>query len=265
MALPDTLTSPKGALAVKNRALLASIVVVLVGAILPLWAQPPADVGQGKPPDKVLRVPRTDDFEVNGRGDAPAWEKARWEPLHARSADGRGHQTRVKVLYSATGLYVLMDAADRAITATMKEDFLDLWKEDVFEFFLWPDERYPVYFEYEISPLGFELPILIPNFDGKFLGWRPGTTKGPEKPARPPRSPAGRSSRAPRCPAGRPRSSSPTTCSTRWRMSPQSPEPGGGPISIAWIMTSAAARAGTGRGSAPASTSSSKFGTLVFE
>ncbi|MHC4702109.1 MAG: carbohydrate-binding family 9-like protein, partial [Planctomycetota bacterium] len=43
----------------------------------------------------------------------------------------------------------------------------------VFEFFLWPDEQYSVYFEYEISPLGYELPIIIPNFDGEFLGWRP--------------------------------------------------------------------------------------------
>jgi len=41
-------------------------------------------------------------------------------------------------------------------------------ERDVFEFFLWPDERYPVYFEYEISPLGHELPILIPNFGGQF-------------------------------------------------------------------------------------------------
>jgi hypothetical protein len=87
----------------------------------------------------------------------------------------------VKVLYSETGLYVLMDATDRAITATMKEDFLDLWTEDVFEFFLWPDERHPVYFEYEISPLGFELPILIPNFDDTFLGWRPWHYEGARK------------------------------------------------------------------------------------
>jgi hypothetical protein len=50
---------------------------------------------------------------------------------------------------------------------------MDLWNEDVFEVFLWPDERYPVYFEYEISPLGRELPILVPNFGGQFLGWRP--------------------------------------------------------------------------------------------
>ena len=50
---------------------------------------------------------------------------------------------------------------------------MDLWKEDVFEVFLWTDERSPVYFEYEISPLDRELPILIPNFGGRFLGWRP--------------------------------------------------------------------------------------------
>jgi hypothetical protein len=45
--------------------------------------------------------------------------------------------------------------------------------EDVFEFFVWPNEQDPVYFEYEISPLGYELPILVPNFHGKFFGWRP--------------------------------------------------------------------------------------------
>jgi hypothetical protein len=55
----------------------------------------------------------------------------------------------------------------------MQEDFLNLWTEDVFEVFLWTDQRLPVYFEYEISPLGYELPILIPNFENKFLGWRP--------------------------------------------------------------------------------------------
>jgi hypothetical protein len=78
-------------------------------------------------------------------------------------------------------LYVLMDAADRVLTATLPEDFLDLWNEDVFEFFLWPDERQPLYFEYEISPLGFELPLLVPNWEGKFLGWRPWHYEGPRK------------------------------------------------------------------------------------
>jgi len=166
---------------VKSLMLAGSLGAVLLGAMVALAAEPAPDAPQRQGAERLLRVARTEDFEVHGRGDSPAWEKARWEPLHCRSADDHPYQTRVKVLYSATGLYVLMDATDRMITAAMKEDFLDLWNEDVFEFFLWPDERHPVYFEYEISPLGFELPILIPNFDGKFLGWRPWHYEGPRK------------------------------------------------------------------------------------
>jgi len=30
-----------------------------------------------------------------------------------------------------------------------------------------------VYFEYELSPMNYELPIMVPNYDGNFYGWRP--------------------------------------------------------------------------------------------
>ena len=121
----------------------------------------------------TLTVKSTGDFEVTGAGANSAWEKAVWTPLRRRQPDGLPYDTRFKVLYSAKGLYVLMDGTDRKLTATMAEDFMDLWHEDVFEVFLWTDERYPVYFEYEISPLNRELAILVPNFGGHFLGWRP--------------------------------------------------------------------------------------------
>jgi hypothetical protein len=62
----------------------------------------------------------------------------------------------------------------------MTEDNLNLWTEDVFEVFLWPDESQTVYFEYEISPLGRELPILVPNF-GQQLGWLPWHYEGNRK------------------------------------------------------------------------------------
>ena len=163
----------------KTRIFVALALVVAVGSASWIFAaQQPA---REKPAAKLLRVQRTDDFTVNGKGDAPAWAKATWEPLSLREPDGRQYQTRVKVLYSSSGLYVLMEAEDNMLTSTMSEDFLDLWNEDVFEFFLWPDERYPVYFEYEISPLGYELPILIPNFGGQFLGWRPWHYDGKRK------------------------------------------------------------------------------------
>jgi hypothetical protein len=121
----------------------------------------------------TYRVASAADFAVDGTGSAAAWSKAEWQTLSTRGTAPGAYPTRFKMLCSSTGLYVLMDGEDRALTATMKEDFLDLWTEDVFEFFLWPEERYPVYFEYEISPLGFELPILVPNFGGQFYGWSP--------------------------------------------------------------------------------------------
>ena len=93
-----------------------------------------------------------------------------WTSLHRRQADGHDYHSRFKVAYSTTGLYVLMDGTDGILTATMDQDFMDLWNEDVFEVFLWTDERYPLYFEYEISPLNHELPILVPNFGGQVPG-----------------------------------------------------------------------------------------------
>ena len=87
------------------------------------------------------------------------------------------------MLYSDRGLYVLMDAEDRKVSASKKTDFDNLWTEDVFEFFLWPDERWPVYFEYEISPQARELVLLVPNFGGhkKQYGWRPWHYEGERK------------------------------------------------------------------------------------
>ena len=129
-----------------------------------------AERAVGRP---TYRVARTTDFEVTGEGQAPAWDKAKWLTLVSRNNEGDAPESRVKALYSDRGLYVLFDGADQKLSAKLGEDFQNLWTEDVFEFFVWPDQQDPVYFEYEISPLGFELPILVPNVQGKFLGWRP--------------------------------------------------------------------------------------------
>ena len=120
----------------------------------------------------ALNVSRVDDFDITGDGSYASWSAVEWTPL-GRYRGETPYETRFKALYSATGLYVLMHCVDQKITTTLDEDFADLYKEDVCEVFLWPDERYPLYLEYEISPLGRELVILMPNVDGKFMGWRP--------------------------------------------------------------------------------------------
>jgi hypothetical protein len=56
-----------------------------------------------------------------------------------------------------------------------------LYNEDVIEAFFWPDEKNPLYFEYELSPLNYELAILVPNNKGNFFGWRPWHYEGDRK------------------------------------------------------------------------------------
>jgi hypothetical protein len=117
-------------------------------------------------------VKRTADFELTGDGLSVSWEKTEWITM-AKRKGAATYQTRAKLLYSETGIYGMFDCSDKKITATMKEDFADLWKEDVVEIFFWTDESTPLYFEYELSPLNYELPIIVPNFGGDFFGWRP--------------------------------------------------------------------------------------------
>lgn len=121
----------------------------------------------------LLPVSKTHHFTITGDGTAEEWKKADWLMLTQRIYKGKLVPTKMKILYSDTGIYCLFICDDKKITATLKEDFLDLYNEDVVEAFFWPDTKVPIYFEYEVSPLNYELPILVPNINGTFLGWRP--------------------------------------------------------------------------------------------
>ena len=154
----------------------ATLITTAVAAALALGAALLDDT-----PSKTLTVKLTEDFEVTGSGSNAAWSAVEWTPLRKRSSDGLPYEARFKALYSKTGVYFLMDGTDAALTTSLKADFDNLWTEDVFEVFLWTDERFPVYFEYEISPTNHELPILIPNFEDKFLGWAPWHYDGKRK------------------------------------------------------------------------------------
>ena len=130
--------------------------------------------------EDTLKVKRTTDFEINGDGSNANWNNSNWLEL-PKSGGSVSYQTKVKMLYSDSGIYCLYHCEDNKITATLKEDFLDLWNEDVVEAFFWTEESNSIYFEYELSPLNYELPILVPNNKGKFLGWRPWHYEGNRK------------------------------------------------------------------------------------
>lgn len=133
---------------------------------------------QGK--KSIWKVTSTPDFELTGSGSSAEWNNTQWVTLGNYKGTAP-YETRAKLLYSSKGVYGLFSCPDRKITATLKEDFADLYLEDVVEIFFWPDETSRLYFEYELSPLNYELPILVPNFNGNFFGWRPWHYEGERK------------------------------------------------------------------------------------
>ncbi len=122
---------------------------------------------------KTLTVQRVDDFELTGDGCAAAWQPVPWNTLTRMGSGPDFHKTQAKTAWSDAGLYFLFDCEDRKLACTNLKDDDDIYTEDVVEVFLWPDESRVLYFEYELSPMNVELPILIPNLNGTFLGWKP--------------------------------------------------------------------------------------------
>ena len=142
---------------------------------------PPVKIAHAEKAVKLYEVQKVADFEVTGSGGAEAWEKAKWAEMKKEGKGGHTYFSRFKMVYSATGLYFFFSGSDEWLSATMKKDFMDLWLEDVFEVFLWPDERHPLYFEYEISPLNRELPLLVTNISNRIMGWLPWHYSGDRK------------------------------------------------------------------------------------
>lgn len=121
----------------------------------------------------ALLIKKCRDFEVSGDGQSQQWQRTKWVTIPHRNGPRAGLNTDFKVMYSDSGIYFLFRCQDEKLTASITADFEDLWHEDVVEVFLWPDEDFPIYFEYELSPLNYELPILVPNLKGKLWGWQP--------------------------------------------------------------------------------------------
>jgi Carbohydrate-binding family 9 len=123
--------------------------------------------------NEPLPVHKCADFSITGNGSNAEWEKAAWNNLNKLDAGGRDYETKFKILYSATGIYLLFYGEDDKITTKFDKDFDDLFKGDVFEVFFHPDTNTPLYLEYEVNQLDKELVLLIPHLKNRMFGWIP--------------------------------------------------------------------------------------------
>jgi hypothetical protein len=128
-----------------------------------------AAIGQ----DTLVSVHYCSDFMVTGKGDNTQWQNAAWVHLNKLDTGGKDYKSRFKVLYSNTGIYVLFNGEDSKITSPFTKDFDKIYYGDVFEVFFHPDDKEPVYFEYEVSPLANELVLLLTQRRGVISAWAP--------------------------------------------------------------------------------------------
>lgn len=113
------------------------------------------------------------DFKITGLGDDIQWEKTDWVTMKRLDPKGEDYESRFKILYSATGIYVLFYGKDNKTTSHFKKNFGKIFQGDVFEVFFQPAPEQAIYFEYEINPSGKELVLLMVKQERALKGWRP--------------------------------------------------------------------------------------------
>ncbi|MBO9593995.1 MAG: carbohydrate-binding family 9-like protein [Niabella sp.] len=132
-------------------------------------------------PDTPLVVHSCRDFRITGSGQNAQWKKAVWFNLQKLDTAGSSYTSRFKILYAASGIYVLFKGEDARISSSFTKDFDKLFLGDVFEVFFHPDPSVPAYLEYEISPLGNELVLLMSGQNGRISGHVPQSYEGQQK------------------------------------------------------------------------------------
>lgn len=126
-----------------------------------------------------LVLNRQEDFALSPEAEEK-FRSAAWHRL--KKVGGRkDYRTEFKAVYSDTGLYFLFRCEDKKISCSFQKDGEDLYTEDVLELFLQPDDRHPLYLEYELSPLGRELVLMVSHNGEAFYGWLPFHYKGERK------------------------------------------------------------------------------------
>ena len=126
----------------------------------------------------TLVVPFIDPNDGSGITVDASWSRSPWQSLASLDTLPDPYPTRFKLLYTPDGVHVKMEGSDRKVTGDYREDGGELYLGDVFEVFLHPAPSTPLYFEYEVNAHDRELVLLIPNLDGRVLGWLPWRYEG---------------------------------------------------------------------------------------
>ncbi len=125
-----------------------------------------------------LLVRKCNDFDLTGDGNAAAWNNTNWNLLTKLDKGGREYESKFKIMYSTTGIYVLFCSEDDRITTQLYENQGNIFNHDVVEVFFHPDPKTPAYFEYEVNQMDNQLILMLSNLNGQRKSWSPWHSEG---------------------------------------------------------------------------------------
>ena len=98
------------------------------------------------------------------------------------SKEPRAHSTRLKILHAATGIYFLFECGDSVLCFNRSaRSSGSLERRMLLKFFFGQMKVRICILNTKFPPLGAELPLLVPNHNGKFMGWTPWHYDGDRK------------------------------------------------------------------------------------
>jgi hypothetical protein len=121
--------------------------------------------GMGEVPRRYV-VPWVErDVEMTGRIDDPLWERAAWSEefvdILGASAPPPRYRTRMKMLWSKTGLAIAAELEEPHVWATITERDSVIFQDNDFEVFIDPDGDGHLYAEFEINALNTPWDLLL--------------------------------------------------------------------------------------------------------
>lgn len=129
-------------------------------------------------PPPVLTAARTQDFDITGKADHPAWAAAAPVSIDQDSVTAAALPhiaTTLRALWSDHYLYLSYECPYKELTTfeppQHQTDRMGLWDRDVVEIFLAPDPARPAHYaEIEWAPTGEKLDLMV-NLPDRDFGW----------------------------------------------------------------------------------------------
>lgn len=133
------------------------------------------------PPKQYVAHALTAPLKIDGQALETDWANVPWSDdfvdIEGALQPNPPLQTRVKMLWDSTALYIYAELEEPHLWATLKEHDAIIYRDNDFEVFVDPSGTSHNYFEFEINAFGTEMDLYLPrpyrDHTGPLLLWSP--------------------------------------------------------------------------------------------